>query len=121
MNRYTNAKLTDIHFIYGLSNGNGRVAVRLYEERYPTESLNTPFGCIRPWRNMEASEPRLTTRPSILKWTWWHEHPSLLLRSVKCPVIAKMPNSPCRVGVVLAYTPMVAISNSYCDALMSYF
>lgn len=36
MNRYTNAELADIHFIYGLANGNGRAAVRLYGERYPT-------------------------------------------------------------------------------------
>ena len=36
MNRYTNAELADIHFIYGLADGNGRAAVRLYGERYPT-------------------------------------------------------------------------------------
>ncbi|GFW81346.1 hypothetical protein TNCV_376941 [Trichonephila clavipes] len=29
MNRYMNAKLADIPFIYGLANGNGRVVVRL--------------------------------------------------------------------------------------------
>ena len=27
MNRYTNAKLVDIHLIYGLANQNGRAAV----------------------------------------------------------------------------------------------
>ncbi|GFV90695.1 hypothetical protein TNCV_2224111 [Trichonephila clavipes] len=36
MNRYTNVELVNIPFIYGLTNGNGRVAVRLYGERYPT-------------------------------------------------------------------------------------
>ncbi|GFU31323.1 hypothetical protein TNCV_8721 [Trichonephila clavipes] len=36
MNRYTNAELADIHFIYDLAKRNGRVAVRLYGERYPT-------------------------------------------------------------------------------------
>ncbi|GFU83525.1 hypothetical protein TNCV_4217851 [Trichonephila clavipes] len=36
MNRYTNSELVDIHFIYDLANGNGRFAVRLYGERYPT-------------------------------------------------------------------------------------
>ncbi|GFV46655.1 HTH_48 domain-containing protein [Trichonephila clavipes] len=36
MKRYTNAELVDIHFIYGLANGNGCAAVRLYGERYPT-------------------------------------------------------------------------------------
>ncbi|GFW99734.1 hypothetical protein TNCV_3419641 [Trichonephila clavipes] len=36
INHYTNAELANIHFIYGLINGNGRAAVRLYGERYPT-------------------------------------------------------------------------------------
>ncbi|GFU07935.1 hypothetical protein TNCV_2271541 [Trichonephila clavipes] len=36
MNRYTNVELVDIHFIYSVANGDGRVAVRLYLERYPT-------------------------------------------------------------------------------------
>ncbi|GFV65029.1 hypothetical protein TNCV_763711 [Trichonephila clavipes] len=36
MNRCTNAELVNIHFICYLVNGNGRVAVQLYEERYPT-------------------------------------------------------------------------------------
>ncbi|GFX48686.1 hypothetical protein TNCV_407931 [Trichonephila clavipes] len=37
INRYTNTKLADIHFIYDLANGNGCVVVRLHEERYPTK------------------------------------------------------------------------------------
>ncbi|GFS86307.1 hypothetical protein TNCV_1680741 [Trichonephila clavipes] len=38
MHRYTNAEFADIHFIYDLANGNGRVSVRLYiyGEIYPT-------------------------------------------------------------------------------------
>ncbi|GFT10318.1 hypothetical protein TNCV_3735601 [Trichonephila clavipes] len=36
MNRYTNAELSDIHFIYGLSKGNGHFLVHLYGERYST-------------------------------------------------------------------------------------
>ncbi|GFT56432.1 DUF4817 domain-containing protein [Trichonephila clavipes] len=36
MYRFTNSELADIHFIYGLADGNGRAAVRLYRERYPT-------------------------------------------------------------------------------------
>ncbi|GFX82473.1 hypothetical protein TNCV_2166211 [Trichonephila clavipes] len=36
MNRYTNAELVDILFNYGPADGNGRVAVRLHGERYPT-------------------------------------------------------------------------------------
>ncbi|GFY10936.1 hypothetical protein TNCV_1124581 [Trichonephila clavipes] len=35
MNRYMNAELADIHFIYGLANENGRVSVQLCGERYP--------------------------------------------------------------------------------------
>ncbi|GFT89904.1 hypothetical protein TNCV_1666231 [Trichonephila clavipes] len=36
MNHNTNTELVDIHFIYDLVNGNGRVAVWFYGERYPT-------------------------------------------------------------------------------------
>ncbi|GFV32133.1 hypothetical protein TNCV_1674221 [Trichonephila clavipes] len=36
MNRYTNARLADIHLNHGIANGNGRVAVGLCGERYPT-------------------------------------------------------------------------------------
>ncbi|GFX12926.1 uncharacterized protein TNCV_3659221 [Trichonephila clavipes] len=36
LNRFTNAELADIHFIYGLANGNRLVAVRLYGERHLT-------------------------------------------------------------------------------------
>ena len=36
INCYTNAKLQDIHYIYGLANGNGSADVQLYGERYPT-------------------------------------------------------------------------------------
>ncbi|GFU62335.1 DUF4817 domain-containing protein [Trichonephila clavipes] len=36
MYRFTNSELADIHFIYGLAEGKGRAAVRLYRERYPT-------------------------------------------------------------------------------------
>ncbi|GFV20877.1 hypothetical protein TNCV_553131 [Trichonephila clavipes] len=42
-NRSRNAVLVDMHFIYGLANGNGRVAVRLFGERYPTRSLRVTF------------------------------------------------------------------------------
>ncbi|GFS93896.1 hypothetical protein TNCV_5053491 [Trichonephila clavipes] len=34
MNRYTNTKLVDIHFIYNLANGSEHVTVRLNGERY---------------------------------------------------------------------------------------
>ncbi|GFW02341.1 hypothetical protein TNCV_1732561 [Trichonephila clavipes] len=36
LNRYMNAELADIHFIYGLANENGHVVVRLYGGKYPT-------------------------------------------------------------------------------------
>ncbi|GFV86324.1 hypothetical protein TNCV_1468871 [Trichonephila clavipes] len=35
-NCYMNAELAHIHFIYGQAYGNGRVAVRLHQEKYPT-------------------------------------------------------------------------------------
>lgn len=34
MNRYTNAEMTDTHFVYGLANGNSLQAKRLYSERF---------------------------------------------------------------------------------------
>lgn len=35
MNRYTNAEMTDMHYIYGLADGNALEARRLYTERFP--------------------------------------------------------------------------------------
>ncbi|GFT80382.1 hypothetical protein TNCV_2184441 [Trichonephila clavipes] len=35
------------------------------------EALNVPLGCTGTWRNRDLSVPPLTTRPSILNWTWW--------------------------------------------------
>ncbi|KAI4467999.1 c2h2 zinc finger cgi-62-related [Holotrichia oblita] len=35
MENFSNAELTDMHFVYGPSNGNGRQAGRLYAELYP--------------------------------------------------------------------------------------
>ena len=35
MERFTNAELADMHFVYGLADGNARQAQRLYEERFP--------------------------------------------------------------------------------------
>ncbi|GFW61873.1 hypothetical protein TNCV_4668981 [Trichonephila clavipes] len=48
-------------FIYGLANGNGRVAVRLYGEdihRGGNQSIKRTLGCIRTWRNMDLSKPQ---------------------------------------------------------------
>ncbi|GFW74779.1 hypothetical protein TNCV_963541 [Trichonephila clavipes] len=39
MNRYTITDKADIHFLFGLANGNGRVGVWLYGERCPTRRL----------------------------------------------------------------------------------
>ncbi|GBL76668.1 hypothetical protein AVEN_53368-1 [Araneus ventricosus] len=36
MNRFTNTEFADIHLKYGLANGNGLAAARLYLERFPT-------------------------------------------------------------------------------------
>ncbi|GFU64800.1 hypothetical protein TNCV_2128741 [Trichonephila clavipes] len=53
MNRDTNAELVDIHFIYGLANGNGRVLVRLHSGN---RVIKRSLGCIRIWQNMDLSE-----------------------------------------------------------------
>lgn len=47
MSRYTNTEFADIHFIYGLSNGNGCAIVRLYWQRCPTSRQSTHQVCIR--------------------------------------------------------------------------
>ncbi|GFV46909.1 hypothetical protein TNCV_1270271 [Trichonephila clavipes] len=78
MNRNTNTKLADILFICSLSNGNGRVAVGCRGkdiQRGGNRIIERSLGCIRTWWNMDLSELRLTTRPSILKWTWWPKYP----------------------------------------------
>ncbi|GFU66728.1 uncharacterized protein TNCV_2072871 [Trichonephila clavipes] len=82
MNQYTNAELADIQFIYGLAKGNGRVAFRLYGERYLTRWQLNHQTLARVHQNLVehgSFRALLTTRPSILKWTWWHEYPSLLI------------------------------------------
>lgn len=35
MQRYTNGELADMHFVYGIAEGNGRAAERIYRERFP--------------------------------------------------------------------------------------
>ncbi|XP_045466601.1 uncharacterized protein LOC123675297 [Harmonia axyridis] len=39
MNRYTNTEMTDMHFIYGLADGNSLKARRLYIERFPGRNI----------------------------------------------------------------------------------
>ncbi|GBM27429.1 hypothetical protein AVEN_59890-1 [Araneus ventricosus] len=39
INRFTNAELTNFYFLYGLTNGNGYAAERLYKERFPTRPI----------------------------------------------------------------------------------
>lgn len=39
MANYTNSEMADMHFIYGLANGNAREARRLYMERYPNRMI----------------------------------------------------------------------------------
>ncbi|GFV63148.1 hypothetical protein TNCV_3025771 [Trichonephila clavipes] len=52
MNRYTNAELADIQLIYDLANGNGRVAVRLYGESYPTRRQSNHQTLTRLYHNL---------------------------------------------------------------------
>lgn len=39
MPNFTNSEMADMHFIYGLANGNAREARRLYMERYPNRII----------------------------------------------------------------------------------
>ncbi|GFU91434.1 hypothetical protein TNCV_2542021 [Trichonephila clavipes] len=84
MNRCTKAELADIHFIYDLANGNGHVGIMgKYIQRGGKRIMKRSIGCIKTWWSIVLSEPRLTINSKI---DWWHEYPSLLLRSVKLPV-----------------------------------
>ncbi len=50
MDRFTNAELTDIHFIYGLADGNVRAAARLYRkdiQRGANQIIKRQLGYIR--------------------------------------------------------------------------
>ncbi|GFT19558.1 hypothetical protein TNCV_2534411 [Trichonephila clavipes] len=72
-------------------------------------------------RGVDGYTPHLHSSQQKLTCTWWQKCLSLLLRSVKRPVFSNMSANPCRAGVVRAYLPMAAISNTSWDALMSYF
>lgn len=39
MNQYSNAELTDMHYVYGAVDGNGRAAVRMYRQRFPNRRV----------------------------------------------------------------------------------
>ena len=39
VNNYSNLEMTQMHFLYGLANGNSAEARRLYQERYPDRVL----------------------------------------------------------------------------------
>lgn len=40
--QYTTEERADIHFVYGLANGNADAAQRLYHERYPNRVIPNP-------------------------------------------------------------------------------
>lgn len=39
LDRFTNAELADMHLLYGLADGDGQAALRMYRERYPTRRV----------------------------------------------------------------------------------
>ncbi|GFW29224.1 hypothetical protein TNCV_4132981 [Trichonephila clavipes] len=122
INRYTDVELMDIHFIYCLANGNGRVDVRLYAERYPTRGQPNHQTFTRVHQNLAEhgsfgatiddtpvnSEMDLVARISIASAT---------IR--ESPMFSHIYANPCRIGTVCAYMPMVEISNTSCYAFMS--
>ncbi|GFT53288.1 hypothetical protein TNCV_4233801 [Trichonephila clavipes] len=81
MNRCTKLVLLNIHFIYNLANGNGRVVVRFYGEdidamashQYPTRWQPNPQTFSQVHQNLaehESFRATIDDSPSILKWTW---------------------------------------------------
>ncbi|GFV30731.1 hypothetical protein TNCV_2468381 [Trichonephila clavipes] len=68
MNHYLNPELADIPFIYSLANGNGVLPFGCIGKDI-RRGVNRIFNVRSVRQNMDLSGPRLTTRPSILKWT----------------------------------------------------
>jgi hypothetical protein len=50
MNNFTNHEMTDMHFIYGLANGNAEEARRIYQDRYPYRVIP----CAKTFRTLHA-------------------------------------------------------------------
>lgn len=50
MNNFTHSEMTDMHFIYGLANGNAEEARRIYRDRYP----NRVIPCAKTFRTIHA-------------------------------------------------------------------
>ncbi|GFU80059.1 hypothetical protein TNCV_579391 [Trichonephila clavipes] len=61
INRYTNAEMAGIHFIYDLANGNERVAIRLYGKIYPTRWQPNHQRFTRMYQNLAEHESFRTT------------------------------------------------------------
>ncbi|GFX35163.1 hypothetical protein TNCV_2331031 [Trichonephila clavipes] len=74
MNFYTNTELADIHFNYGLTNGNEHTTVRLLGETYATRQQPNHLTFTRAHQHLEKhglSELRL----NVLGGRKQHEHP----------------------------------------------
>ncbi|GFW60495.1 hypothetical protein TNCV_568431 [Trichonephila clavipes] len=91
MNRYTNVKKVDIHFIYDLANGNRRVAVRF--ATVDETPVNSEMDFVR---GISIDAAMIRETPAIFE----HVHHVM---SVSCG----------------AYRLMATISNTYWDTLMS--
>lgn len=50
MNNFTNTEMANMHFIYGLANGNAEEARRIYQDRYP----NIVIPCAKTFRTLHA-------------------------------------------------------------------
>ncbi|GFT41032.1 DUF4817 domain-containing protein [Trichonephila clavipes] len=76
MYRFTNSELADIHFIYGLADGNGRADVRLYRERYPTRRQPNHQTFARVHQNLLHEGFLATDVPTpapILRHMWFQQ------------------------------------------------
>lgn len=52
MVQFTNAEMTDMHFVYGMAQGNSRAARRIYQERYPHRLVPNRQTFVRIHRRM---------------------------------------------------------------------
>lgn len=92
---YTNSEMAEMHFIYGLANGNAREAQRRYIERYPNRLIPDPRTFTNIHRrlmetgsfhnkNVDAGRPRAVRTPQIEEAVLneLNEHPETSTRKV---------------------------------------
>lgn len=97
MYNYTNSEMCDMHFFYGLANGNALAARRLYEERYPDRVIphHTMFSRLHQ---------RLSETGSFEKRTAENGHPQTVTPQMEEQVLNEIEDSPTTSTRKIAHT-----------------